>query len=91
VNGRELAEHAGITYRQADYWSRAGWLRPLNPGCGNGHQRDYSPTEAVVAARMGRLVRAGLEPAVAAAVVRGDARAIATLESALESALRWSA
>ncbi len=26
MNGPQLAEHVGITYRQVDYWTRQGWL-----------------------------------------------------------------
>lgn len=87
MNGAELAERVGVTYRQVDHWSRLGYLRPSNPGCGQGRQRDYLPAEVDVAVRMGRLVRAGLSPAVATLVARGDARAIGTLKSALG----WSA
>jgi DNA-binding transcriptional MerR regulator len=37
VTSTELVEESGISYRQADYWTRTGLIRPLeaaNPGSG---------------------------------------------------------
>jgi DNA-binding transcriptional MerR regulator len=64
----------GITYRQCDHWTRLGLLKPLHLG-GSGHSREWTRAELDVARLMGRLVKAGMKPAVAAAIARsGDAR-----------------
>lgn len=49
LNSVQLCEHAGITYRQSDYWTRAGYLSTLTPPRGSGSSNRYSPTEAEVA------------------------------------------
>lgn len=83
MNGPMLAEHIGVTYRQLDFWCRQGLLSPRNPGEGRGVRRDFSPAEVAVAVRMGRLVRAGVAPTVAAKIARGDQVAGTALLSAL--------
>ena len=64
----------GITYRQLDYWTRCGYLRPGQRanmrGDGIGYAREWSESELTVAAAMGRLIRLGLLPHVAARVAR---------------------
>lgn len=80
----EVAAKAGISYRQLDYWSRCGFLRPEGE-VGTGHPRDYPAAEVAVAVRMGRLVRAGLTATVAAKVARGDAASVEQLRQALEA------
>lgn len=79
MNAPELVDNAGITYRQLDYWTRRGYLRPaeLNPGCGR--DRQYSLSETAVARRMGGLVGAGLTVESAASIARGDRRAVSVL------------
>lgn len=62
----------GASYRQIDHWCRAGYLRPTNPDAGSGTARTFPPIELAVAARMVRLIRAGLTPAAAARVARGN-------------------
>lgn len=62
----------GASYRQIDYWCRAGYLRPTNPDSGSGRHRTFPPDELAVVARMVRLIRAGLTPAAAARVARGQ-------------------
>lgn len=49
LNSVQLCEHAGITYRQSDYWTRAGYLSTLIPPRGSGSSNRYSHTEAEVA------------------------------------------
>jgi len=60
----------GLTYRQVDYWTRCGWLRPEREPVGSGHQREWSAAELRVAADMGRLVRLGIRPEVAGRAAR---------------------
>lgn len=83
MNGIQLAEHIGVSYRRIDFWTRQGYLRPTNPGCGMGHSRDYPPAEVAVADRMGGLVSAGLTLPAAAAVARGDQAVLGALLRAL--------
>lgn len=64
---------AGLSLRQADYWTRRGWLRPYNPDCGTGHGRIWPHTEVRVAAAMSRLIAAGLTVEAAHTVARGQA------------------
>lgn len=59
---------AHITYRQADYWVRVGWLRV--PAVGSGQHRDWSLDEVAVACRMGAFVEVGFGPARAAEMAR---------------------
>ena len=60
----------GPTYRQLDYWARAGYL---NVGAyGSGTMRDWSDEEIRVATVMARLTAAGLTPPAAEKVARGQ-------------------
>ena len=59
----------GITYRQLDYWVRLGLLRPLHTG-GTGNAREWTRAELEVARLMGRLVAAGVKPALAEQLAR---------------------
>ena len=84
MTGPDLARHAGITYRQVDLWTRAGYLMPVGDAePGTGHYRDYSWAEVRVAAWMARLVAAGFAPAAAARMARGDKQARMAALSAL--------
>lgn len=69
-----LCADLGITYRQLDYWSRLGYLRPVRlergRGEGSGSPRVWPPAELHVARLMGRLTAAGIQPSLAAVVAR---------------------
>lgn len=85
MNANEVIELAGITYRQLDHWTRRGWIAPEHPECGgSGHHRCYSELEVAVIAHIGALVRAGVQPDVAARIARGDDAALASLTRAIE-------
>lgn len=65
------ADELGVTYRQLDYWTRKGYLLPtMTSGRGSGHRRTWPDEEVWIARTMGRLVAAGIEPAVAASAAR---------------------
>lgn len=56
VSSAELRRAAGITYRQVDYWTRTGLLRPVgvqSPGSGN--WRKYPQSEVRIARALRRL------------------------------------
>jgi len=67
---REVFSLAGITYRQLDYWTRAGYLgdcRTAGDQCpGTGHQRAYTADELARVAQIACLIRAGYRADVAA-------------------------
>lgn len=62
----------GMTYRCLDHYTRTGLLRLARPAAGSGIPRHWQPGEQQVAARMVRLVRAGLTPQAAEQVARGQ-------------------
>lgn len=51
---------AGITYRQVDYWTRRGALRPVGDVKGSGRIRSYEAAEVAAAKLIARLIGAGL-------------------------------
>ena len=60
----------GISYRQLDYWTRLGHLRPDAARPGSGNARYWPETEIEIARRMGRLAAAGLPLGFAAQMAR---------------------
>lgn len=72
ISSEALAERAGLTIRQVDYWSRVGWLHP-DGGNGSGTSRRFGPEEIRVAVIMARLTAAGIVPEAANRVARGQA------------------
>ena len=65
ISSTDLATRAGLSYRQLDYWTRVGYLTPINPDQGCGTVRYYPRSEVPAATLIGRLVSAGLTPQVA--------------------------
>lgn len=62
-SGPDTCRDAGITYRQLDYWTRRGFIRPVgksNPG--SGAQRRYTAAEVEIARVLGVLSRQSLHP-----------------------------
>jgi DNA-binding transcriptional MerR regulator len=90
ITAFQLADDTDLTYRQIDFWSRVGYLRPTtrkrepNQDRKSGRERVYPPTEATVAARMAKLVKAGLTVHTAHDVARGDPTTITTLLHAIK-------
>ena len=66
----DVTDHAQISYRQLDHWSRSGYLRPVQDGNGPGHGRCWPAIEAEIARRMARLAAAGFELGAAARFAR---------------------
>lgn len=75
MNAPELAEHAGVTYRQLDYWVRAGYVKAKPGHQGSGHLREFSYVQSQQCAWMARLVKAGFTVDKAAAMAHGDKQA----------------
>lgn len=65
-----LVEACACTYRQIDYWVRAGYLHPTRGGTGSGHWRRWPESEARVAIVMSRLIRCGFAVPDAARIAR---------------------
>lgn len=74
LTSADITFEAGITYRQCDFWIRAGYLRPgrlrQRERHGSGSPRSWTKDELEVARRMGRLTRAGIPASLAASVAR---------------------
>lgn len=64
----DVVAEVGISYRQADYYVRRGWV--LAPSPGSGYHRRLAPKEAAVLRTLARLVIAGLTPETAARLAR---------------------
>jgi hypothetical protein len=58
VSTLQLIAYAGITYRQADYWTRTGILHPVRAWQGSGVPRRYTRREADLARALGRITEA---------------------------------
>lgn len=61
---------AGLTVRQANYWTQRGYIRPSQAHPGSGNWRYYTTAELRVARWMVHLVTNGLSPARAAVLAR---------------------
>jgi hypothetical protein len=95
IPAQEVARCSGITYRQLDYWTTQGWLRPderpavtgqrnaRGRAAGTGYFRYYSVSEFMVAFRMGELINAGLRPSTAARIARAGIEQTAAVLEAL--------
>lgn len=66
VTRHELTNDTGITYRQADYWTRTGLLTAIADGHrGTGHQHRYDHTQVDRATAVRQLLDAGMSlPAI---------------------------
>ena len=70
MNSLQLAERAGITYRQLDFWIRRGYVKVDNDVTGSGNTREFSSIEARVVLYMADLVRSGFTPQASAVTAR---------------------
>lgn len=72
----DLVAQTGATYRQLDFWTRAGYLHPERPkGLGSGRARVWPDDELAVATDMAMLVFYGFTPRLAHAIARAGATA----------------
>ena len=53
VSTRVLCQLAGITFRQADYWTRCGYLTPAIEAIGSGSRRLFDENGVMLAAVLG--------------------------------------
>lgn len=82
----ELVQHTGVSYRQLDYWIRAGYVKPMgDPGPGTGNAREFSWVQVQIATWMARLVKAGFTPAAAARIASPDTQACQAALAALQA------
>lgn len=69
MSGPRVAELAGVSYRQFDYWVREGLIPTIEidgvAGEGTGNHRVFTDAELSIAKWMGELVRQGVKPRVA--------------------------
>lgn len=68
-----LQRTAGITYRQANYWTSQGYLIPLprrESATGSGIPMFFTADEVAIATRIGELTRIGLALQIAALYAR---------------------
>lgn len=75
----------GASYRQMDYWTSCGFIRPsIERGVGSGNSREWSTEDAVKVAAMLWLIAAGVSPERAAPVMPtvGDGSATAAVMTA---------
>lgn len=68
ISTRELCDLVGLTYRQADYWVRQGYLTPtVATSGGSGIPRRFTVTEARVADALRQVLGAGCRAGAAVA------------------------
>lgn len=70
LTSMDVIRYARISYRQLDFWHRAGLLEAEHQWNGSGSLRLWSRAEAAVIQTMGRLVSAGLPLRDAARIAR---------------------
>ena len=70
----EVCDHANVTYRQLDHWTRTGHLEDPRPVLGSGIPRGYNLAELIEVASMGALIRAGFRVEAAARLASRDRR-----------------
>ena len=95
MNSVQVVARAGISYRQLDYWTRAGLIPGVSRtvvGVGSGHSRDWTWREAQFLEALGRLVKAGVQVRVASTALQqagnlSDAETV-TLPGGLRITLR---
>ncbi len=56
----DVCDDLGISYRQADYWIRKGYLQVRTAGRGSGTRVDLSWSEEAALTAIAQLVKAGL-------------------------------
>lgn len=74
LSSADVAALARLTYRQLDFWTRCGYVKPVDAAApGSGNYRVWPLVELAVACRMSVLVRLGVGARKAAGIARtGD-------------------
>jgi DNA-binding transcriptional MerR regulator len=57
LSSAQVCAAAGVTYRQLDYWCRAGLIRPTVAAAGHGSRRVWSAADVATARRLAELSR----------------------------------
>lgn len=66
IGAHALTIKADLTYRQVDFWTRAGYLQPTTADItGSGIPREYPDDQLPIAREMSRLTKAGIPAKVA--------------------------
>jgi hypothetical protein len=94
VDSNRVMSWAKISRRQLDHWVDKEFIKPMVIPAERmgGKLYDWSMAEAAVVRKMGQLTAAGIPPAIAAKVARGDRKRIEMLLGALAgcvTSLRW--
>lgn len=84
MNSGQIIDEIGGSYRQLDVWTKSKFLGDDPKNTGIGSSRMYSAAEVEIYARMLGLVKAGVRPAIASIIAKGDGDLIRSLQSALE-------
>jgi hypothetical protein len=70
LTASELIAASGATWRQVDWWTRAGYLKPSNKKRGTGTPNRYPIAEAQIAAYALELITAGFTASAALGYAR---------------------
>ena len=73
MSGPRVAELAGVSYRQLDYWVTNGLIPMVDiegGGDGTGNHRVFTDAELNIVKWMGELVRQGVKPRLASALAQ---------------------
>lgn len=75
MNSPEFIRRTGLTYRQMDYWVRAGHIpNPENVTyLGSGYPRDWTTAQADYTVALARLVKSGVTLTAASKAMREQA------------------
>lgn len=81
---RDILRKYPISRRQLDVWTTNGYLGDDPKATGHGTKREYSAEEITLLERIIAFVQAGVAPATAAAIARGDSDAVRRITTAME-------
>lgn len=60
LSSRQVADLAGVSYRQLDYWTRTELVRPsAGDACGSGSRRRWTLDDVAVVRALGQLLNLG--------------------------------
>lgn len=92
LTAEQLCALADITYRQADHWTRRGYLQPIGDAPGSGVARVWTLREGQIAETMHALVEAGFTAQAAAEHARAYHSDVwSAVDGLVLEAVRWAA